>query len=168
MDHDIVADQPSLGVAGPRDPAVGDEAPGSGPELRDFEGLANLSGSQLHFLDDRIEEADHGILDFVGDVVDDRMQPDLDLFVGGDAARVAVRPDVEPDDDRVGGGRQKDVGLIDATNPPVNNSNLDSLVAELGKRLGQYLGGPLHVRLDDEGELFHPAFGDLLLQRFEG
>ena len=43
----------------------------------------------------------------------------------------------------------------------------DLVVAELRQRVGQHFGRALHVGLDDDRQLLHAAFGDLLLQRLE-
>ena len=38
---------------------------------------------------------------------------------------------------------------------------LTLLVAELGQRVGQHFGRALHVGLEDDRQLLHPAFGNL-------
>ncbi len=72
------AEDAGLGVAD--DPAVLDVAAGDGPDLGDLEDLADLGPAQEGLLDDRLEEADDGLLELVGELVDDLVGPDLDAF----------------------------------------------------------------------------------------
>ena len=81
---------------------------------------------------------------------------------------VAVGPHVEPDDDRVGGRGQQHVRLVDGPDAGVDDADLDLLVRELVQRVGEHLGRPLHVGLDDDRQFLDLALGDLLLQRLEG
>jgi hypothetical protein len=120
-----------------------------------------------HFLERRLEQAGHRLLHLVGDVVDDRVQADVDLRALGDVGGVAIGPHVEADDDRVRRRREQHVGLVDGADAGVDDPDLDLLVGQLGERVGQHFGRALHVGLDDDRQLLHAAFGDLLLQRFE-
>ena len=63
-------------------------------------------------------------------------------------------PDVEADDDRVGGGGQVDVGLGDRTDTAVDDAQRH-LVADvdLGQRVLERLDRTGHVALEDEVEL---------------
>ena len=101
------------------------------------------------------------------DVVDDRVQADVDALAVGDVGGVAIRPDVEADDDRVRRRRQQHVGLVDRADAAVDDPDLDLLVGQLGQRVGQHFGRALHVGLDDDRQFLHAAFGDLRLQRLE-
>ena len=60
------------------------------------------------------QHAGHGVAQVVERLVDDRVVADLDALALGDGARVAHRAHVEAEDDRVGGGGEHDVGLVDA------------------------------------------------------
>ena len=85
----------------------------------------------------------------------------------GDLLGVAVGPHVERDDDRVRRRREQDVRLVDRADARVDDPDLHLLVGQLGERVGQHFGRALHVRLDDDRQLLHAAFGDLRLQRLE-
>ena len=109
----------------------------------------------------------HRLLHLVDDVVDDRVQADIDLVALGHVRRVAIGPDVEADDDGVRRGREQHVRFVDRADAAVDDADLHPLVAQLRERVGEHFGRPLHVGLDDDRQLLHAAFGDLLLQRLE-
>ncbi len=72
-----------------------------------------------------------------------------------------VGPDVEADDDGVGGGGQVDVGLGDAARPPpwmtfTRTSSVLSFSSDCAQRLHR----ALHVGLDDDGQLLDLALLD--------
>src|SRR5699024_11808904 len=104
-----VPDQPGLGVAA--HDTVGDHATGDVADLRGAEDLADLRLAQLDLFVDRLEHPLQGRLDLVDGLVDHRVVPDLHALAVGQLGRLALRADVEPDDDRVRGRRQVDVGL---------------------------------------------------------
>ena len=120
-----------------------------------------------HFLERRVEQAGHRLLHLVDDVVDDRVQADVDLLALGDVGGVAVGPHVEADDDGVRRRRQQHVRLVDRADAAVDDADLDLLVAQLRQRVAEHFGRALHVRLDDDRQLLHAAFGNLRLQRLE-
>ena len=80
---------------------------------------------------------------------------------------VAIGPHVEADDDRVRRRGEQHVRLVDGADARADDADLDLLVRQLGQRVGEHFGRALHVGLDDERQLLHAAFGDLLLERFE-
>ena len=92
---------------------------------------------------------------------------DVDLFALGELLRVAVGPHVEADDDGVRRRRQQHVRLVDGADARVNDLDPHAIVAQLRQRVGEHFGRALHVGLDDDRQVLHVAFGDLLLQRFE-
>ena len=62
-------------------------AAGHGADLGDAEGLADLGLALVDFLEHRREQAGHGLLDLVGQVVNDRVQADVDLLLLGQRLR---------------------------------------------------------------------------------
>ena len=80
---------------------------------------------------------------------------------------VAIRPDVEADDDGVRAAGEQHVRFVDRADTAVDDADLHALVAQLGERVGEHFGRTLHVGLDDDRQLLHAAFGNLLLQRLE-
>src|SRR5262249_36815591 len=102
IDHDVVAQQPCLRVAGTGDASLRHHAAGNRAVLRNLECVAYFRHADAHLLERRFEETGHRLLHFVGDVVDDGVLPDVDVLARGDFLRIAIGPDVEPDDDRIG------------------------------------------------------------------
>src|SRR6478752_191780 len=150
--HDVVAQQPGLGVA--PDDTGGDEAAGDVADLRRPEDRPDLGAAEFLLLVDRLEHALQGCLDLVDRLVDHRVVPDVDTLAVGQLGGLALRPDVEPDDDRVRGRRQIDVGLGDATDAAVDDAQFD-LVADVDAQQGflQRLYGAGVVALQDQVQL---------------
>src|SRR5690606_954110 len=76
VDHAVVAEESDAGV--PRDDPLDDHAAADEADLRDAEGLAHLGAALGDLLLDAVEEAGHRLLDLVGQVVDDRVEADVD------------------------------------------------------------------------------------------
>src|SRR4051794_9461858 len=151
--HDgTVTDETHLGVA--PDHTTGDHAAGDVADLRRAEDRADLRLAEGRLLVLRLEHALERGLDLLDRVVDDRVVPDLHALAVGQLRRLALRADVEADDDRVGRGRQVDVGLGDRTDTAVDDPQAD-LVADvdLGQRVLERLDRAGHVALEDEVEL---------------
>src|SRR6478672_2537790 len=151
-DHGTVADHAHLGVA--TDQAAGDHAARDVADLGRAEDRADLRLAEHRLLELRLEHALEGRLDLLHRLVDDRVVPDLDAFLVGHLRRLALGPDVEADDDGVGGGSQVDVGLSDRTDTAVDDPQAD-LVADvdLGQRVLEGLDRTGHIALEDEVEL---------------
>src|SRR5262245_39474445 len=76
VDHAVVPQEAHLRRA--RDDALGDVAARHDSEFRNLEGVADLGAAARDFLQGGLEQAFHGLLDLVGDVVDHRVEADLD------------------------------------------------------------------------------------------
>src|SRR6478735_4051593 len=151
--HDgAVADQAHLGVAS--DQAAGDHATGDVADLGAAEDRADLRLSQGRLLELRLEHALERGLDLLDGLVDHRVVPDLHTLALGQLRRLALRADVEADDDRVGGRGQVDVGLGDRTDTAVDDAQRH-LVAhvDLGQRVLEGLDRTGDVALQDQVEL---------------
>src|SRR4051794_30940047 len=99
-DDDTVPNQPCPAVA--VDGAGAHDAAGDVADARNAEDLAHLGGTELHLFVDRLEHALEGCLDVLDRLVDDRVVADLDTLTLGQLRRLALRPDIEADDDRLG------------------------------------------------------------------
>src|SRR4029079_4890216 len=104
-----VADDPHLRVA--PDHTTGDHASRDVADLGRAEDRADLRLAEGRLLELRLEHALEGSLDLVDRLVDPRVVPELPTLAFSQLLRLALRADVEADDDRVGGGGQVDVGL---------------------------------------------------------
>src|SRR5688572_16826294 len=76
VDYDVVANQPDCGA--PCNLAFRDVTAGNSADLGNFEDVAHFGGTQPGFLDRRFEHTDHGALNFIDDVIDDRVEPNVD------------------------------------------------------------------------------------------
>src|SRR5690606_30372557 len=145
------------------------DAAGDVAELRRAEHLADLRRAELDLLVLRLEHALERGLYLLDRLVDDRVVADLHALALGVVADLALGPDVEPDDDRVGRLRQVDVVLRDATDAPVNDLELDLVGhVDLDQSVLECLDRTGDVALDDEGERRLLALLDPLEQRLQG
>src|SRR5262245_45651469 len=168
FEYDHVVTQESGGrLARPRDPSLRDHAAGNRPDLRHAEHLAHFGRPDADFLERRLEETLHALLDLLGDVVNHRVESDVHLFALGHIGRVAIGPDIEADDDGVGCRGQQHIGLVDRADTGADDSDLHLLVREFRQRVGEHFRRALHVRLDDDRELLDATFRNLFLERFE-
>ena len=78
-------------------------------------------------------------------------------FPLGELAGLGVRADVEPDDERVGGGREVDVVRGDPADVPVDDVDADLGVLDLRELVERRLERALHVGLEHEPQLLQRA-----------
>ena len=127
------------------------------------------SGAALiALLEDRIEQSQHRLGDLVLQLVDDRVQPDLDAFLLGQFCSLALRPDVEADHDGVRRRSQQDVALRDGADTAVEDLDPHLLGRHLAERVGEHLYGALHVALENERQVFDTGLLDLFRKPLEG
>src|SRR5664280_2178500 len=165
-DHDAVPDQPGLAVAHDRPRAH--QGTGDVADARHPEHLTHLGGAELRLLVLGLKHPAQRVLDVVERLVDHPVHPDVDVFAVGEIAGLALRPDVEAQDDRIRGRRQRDVVLGDGADAAVDDSQAH-LVADLD--LEQRILDRLHrsgdVALEDEVELVGLPLLELLEQRLQ-
>src|SRR5262245_17529459 len=92
-----VAEQPHLG--GPRNGAARHHAARDGGALGELEDLTHFGRPQYDFLDLRLQQALERLLHVLDGLVDDVVQPDLDVLARGQLARAGIGPHVEAHDD---------------------------------------------------------------------
>ena len=71
-------------------------------------------------LEDRVEHSLHCRLYILDGIVDDLVEPHIDVLLVRCCLRHRVRTNVESDDDRIGCGCKADIGLVDGTDTAVN------------------------------------------------
>src|SRR3954451_741215 len=153
-DHRAVTHQPGLGVA--HDRAGADDAAGDVADLARPEHLADLRSAELDLFELRLEHALERALDVLDRGVDDRVVADVDLLAVGQLARLALRPDVEADDDRVGGLGQVDVVLCDRADTTPDDPDADLVFGadvDVQQRVLERLDRTGDVALEDQVEL---------------
>ena len=116
----------------------------------------------------RLQQAGQRQLDVVDGVVDHLVRPDVDALGLGELARSCRRAHVEPDDDRVGRHRERDVVLRDAAGACSNDVDPDLFLRQLEQRVLERLHGPLYIGLDDQVEIDHLGAPGLAHQVLEG
>ena len=127
-----------------------DVAAGHGAHLRHLEGLAHLGDAGILFHDVGGQEAHARGVDLLDSLIDDAVQADVHLLLLGLHLRLARGAHVEADDDGVGGGGQRDVGLGDAAHGRVHDVDAHLGLVHLLERVAQRLDRALHVGLHDE------------------
>src|SRR3954453_15892260 len=153
-DHGAVPDEPGLGVADDR--AGADDAAGDVADLARAEHLADLRSAELHLFELRLEHALERALDILDGGVDDGVVADIDLLAVGELARLALGPDVEADDDRVGGLGQVDVVLGDRADTAADDADADLVLGadvDVEQRILERLHRTGDVALEDQVEL---------------
>ena len=96
MDDDIVPQQADLGA--PEHLAIHHVCAGHSAHLGNLEGVPNLRSSQVLLTCSGIQQTHHGILDFVMDFVDDRVEADVNLFLVRQIGGGSIGADIEPND----------------------------------------------------------------------
>src|SRR6266481_1678893 len=74
-----------------------DHATGDGNALGKGENLADFGRADDDVLQDRIQQAGHGLLHLVNQFINDGIKLDLDPFALGDVRNTVVNPGVEPE-----------------------------------------------------------------------
>ncbi len=120
------------------------------------------------FLVFRGQHAGHGGFDVVDGVINDPVGADIDFFVVRGLAGVGVGPDIEADDQSVGGRSQHDIGFVDGADAGMDDVDTDFFVLEVFQRLAQGFDGALNIGFDNDVEIFDLAFLNLFEQIFQG
>src|SRR3954453_21565578 len=153
-DHGAVPDEPGLRVADDR--AGADDATGNVADLARPEHLADLRSAELDLFELRLEHALERALHVLDGGVDDGVVADVYLLAVGQLARLALGPDVEADDDRVGGLGQVDVVFGDRTDTAPDEADADPVLGaavDVEQRILERLHRTGDVALEDQVEL---------------
>ena len=113
IDDHVATQQAQLGGAAHH--TRGNHTAGDRTDLADLEHLANLCGTDDFFLLVWRQHARHGQLEVVHGVVNDVVVADVHTVAFGQLARTGIGTGVEANDDGLGGNRQIDIRLTDAT-----------------------------------------------------
>src|SRR5208337_3579284 len=111
--HDVVPKQTCLGGAG--DATLHYAAASHRSNLGNMERLTDLGSAQLLFAVRWLEQASHCLGQLLGEVVDDRVEPHVNLLPLGQLLRGALGTNVEADHNGLRGGGEEDVVRIDRT-----------------------------------------------------
>src|SRR5438270_3069478 len=164
-DHDIVTQQADFGVA--LDDAVCDLASGDRADFRNAEGLAHLRPALVSFLDSRLEETAHSALDLVLQLVNDRVQADVYLFLLRQFLRFAFRTHVEANDDGIRRRGQQHVRLSNRAHAGVQHFEADFIVREFGEQVAEYFDRAPNVSLENNIQFLHAGSRQLFGESFQ-
>src|SRR5205085_6069334 len=95
-DNNSVPDKPGFCLT--LDQSIRDAATGDRTDLRDLECFLDECLAEYDFLLDHIDHSDHRGGNFFLDLVDDRVQPDVDIFLLCNFRGTSFRSNIEPDD----------------------------------------------------------------------
>src|SRR5690348_12089986 len=165
VDHRAFADHADARVAA--DDTVGDHATGDRADARRSECLPYLGLADRLLRRDGGELADQGLLDVLGELVDDVVGTDLDTFARRELASFGVRTDVEAEDQSVGGGSEHDVVLRDRANAVGDHVEPYLRVLELRQLRDHCLDRADDVAADDEVEVGDLPLLELLVQTLQ-
>src|ERR1700676_4655388 len=114
VNHGPVTQHANLPVA--FEHAIHDIAAGDGAAALDGEGVANFGAAQVGFGNDGLEQAFHGLFNFVGDFVNDGVGANVDMLLLREIRRFAMRANSESNHDGSRGGGQQHVVFGDSAN----------------------------------------------------
>jgi len=119
MDNNTVADHAHLGV--PLDVSVHDVASRDSPDLGYNEGFADLGTAEDLFGKDGGQQPGKSVTDILHNVVNDVVEPYVNLFLAHSLQRFVVGPHVKADDNGVGSGSQHDIAFVDPASALVDH-----------------------------------------------
>ena len=107
-----------------------------------------------------VEQAGHGFLHLVDELVDDGEELDLHALALGGGGGGALDLDVEADDDGIRRAGEQDVRLRDGADGGMDDIEIDFLALDLAEGVKQRFHGALDIGLDDELEERVLALGE--------
>src|SRR5215471_18662248 len=162
---DAIANQSHIGIA--LDCAVLHVASRHSADLRYPEGLAYLGPAQISFLDDGLKQSGHGFLDFVLELINDRVQTDIYFLHLRQLLGLALRTNVEADNHRIRGRRQQHIVFCNRAHTGMQDLDLDFIGCKLGQRVRQYFCRSLHVSLENDRQLLYAGTLDLFCKTLQ-
>ncbi len=113
--------------------------PGNHPGTLDAESIPHFSPAQINFLDHRREQPGHSLLQFVAQLVNNRVQPNINAFLLRQISSLSFRANPEPDDDGARRRSQQDVRFGNSTHAGMNNFELHLVGRKFREHLAQAL-----------------------------
>ena len=102
------------------------------------ERVAHFGAAQISLLDGGLQQAGHGFLNLILQLVNDGVQPDIHLLHFRQLLRLAFRTHAEADDDGVRCRGQQYVGLSNGAYAGVQDFDLHFCRGQLGQRISQH------------------------------
>src|ERR1051326_7455913 len=159
VNHDPVPDQ--VYFVSPGDLPLLNVGSADRTQLRDLEDLANFDRGGDFFVLARGKEAFKRLLDVFDGVVNNIIEPDIDVFLLRQPAGVHIGPDVESDDDGARCSRQKHVGFGNRADRVMDHVDTHLFVADFHEGVREGADRAVHVSLDDHVQLLDLSVLDL-------
>src|SRR5262249_35341084 len=153
-DH-VVADEARM--RGSFDRAVRHHAAGDGADLRHADNVADFGLADDGLFGRRFHQSEHRVADLFLDLIDDRMQADVDVLLFGRVFGAGLRPHVEADDHRRGAGfggvgraGQQHIVVSDRADARADDADFDFFGRKFGQRVFKHFDRALNVSLEDD------------------
>ena len=137
------------------DTTIGDGTP-RGPAALDFEDLLNQGVTDEFFACERIEQAEHRVPHLVDQLVDDRVEFDLNIFALGGDHGLALDLGIEADDDGIRGTCEEDIIVGNRARGGMKDFECDLLRFDLPQGPDNGLDRPGDVSLEQNAKVFCP------------
>src|SRR5262245_58254133 len=151
-DDDVVPDQARMRRAFDR--AARHHATGDGADLPHADNVADLGRADDGLFGRRLHQSQHRVANLFLYLVDDRVQPDVDVLLFGGVVGPGFGAHVEPDDHRcgpgfcgVGGAGQQHVVVSYRSDPRADDADFDFFGRKFGQRVLEHLDRTLDVGL---------------------
>src|SRR6202012_5514103 len=123
------------------DDTVSNVTAGDGAHTFNFESVAHFGAALIRLGDNGVEQAFHGFLNFVGDLVNDVVGADVHVFLVGKIRGFAVWPHAEGDDDGAGSRSENDIALFHGTNTGTDNFQFDLVGGKSRQHFAEHFDG---------------------------
>src|SRR6185295_18903317 len=151
-DYDTIADETRTGR--PLDRPAQYHAAGHAAHLRHADHIADLRLSNHGLLERRVEHPDHRIANLLLDLVDDRVEPDVNILLLCYFLGARFRPHVEANDHRrrarcrhIGSAGQQYIRFGNRADTRANDPHLNLVRRELDERIFKHFYRALYVGL---------------------
>src|SRR5579884_344048 len=132
--------------------------------LADAERLPHFGVALDRLLENRLQQTGHGHLHLIDQLINDRVQANIDLLLLGRRLCTALRAYVKANDDRIGGGSEQNIALGNGAHPGMQHTHANFIVRKPLESIGKDLGSAAHIGLDDEIQILDLTLLEVLVQ----
>src|SRR6266404_1586843 len=148
--------------------AAGHHAAGDGRAFGQLKNLADLGHADGDVFEDRFEQTGHTFFDLIDQLVNDRVELDLDAFVFGFVGHAAVHAGVKAEDDRGRSRGKGHVGFGDGADGAVDDFEGDFVGLDFFESFDNRFDRALGIGFDDDFEGLGAGGGEMGEKVFEG
>src|SRR5581483_11572939 len=161
-DDHVISQQANFGV--PLDGAIAHATTGNRANFRNAEGFENFGASLIGLFERWFKKTAHGALDLILQLVNDRVQADIDFFLLRQFLRFALRANVEADDDRIRSRCEQHVGFGNGADARSQQLQANLVVRKFREQVAEHFDRALYVAFEDDVEFLGASGLDLLRQ----